>query len=198
MGATATWLDEAVGPMGLVGRPGWSVGRPAHGANCPQLRLSGCPGLPCPNACVMAYPKLNSFGLWACFDPFELERRALISLRSDWSWQSPSTTCIFHRFRSCNRISYGTSPLHSIIIKGHGRLRERKPYKYIYLSLSLPFIFTLAFPTTTWCSSYVSKTFEVALACLPSLGQPKVCLPDGVCWYFVTSRIKSTSARIPM
>jgi hypothetical protein len=33
---------EAVGPMGLVGRP-------AHCANRPQLSLVGCPGLPYPN-----------------------------------------------------------------------------------------------------------------------------------------------------
>ena len=63
----AGWGSGAHGP----GRTTRVVGRPAHGANCPQLRLSGCPGLPCPNACVMAYPKLNSFGLWACFDPIE-------------------------------------------------------------------------------------------------------------------------------
>ena len=30
--------------------------------------------------------------------------------RSDRSKQSPSTTRVFHRFRSCNRISCGASP----------------------------------------------------------------------------------------
>ena len=48
--------------------------------------------------------------------------------------------------------------------------------KYIYLSLSLPVIFTLAFPTSAYCSSLVSMAFEDALAALPSLGQPKVRL----------------------
>ena len=73
----AGWGSGAHGP----GRTTRVVGRPAHGANCPQLRLSGCPGLPCPNACVMAYPKLNSFGLWACFNPTEPESCSLIGLR---------------------------------------------------------------------------------------------------------------------
>ena len=52
--------------------------------------------------------------------------------------------------------------------------------KYIYLLLSLPFIFILAFPTSTCCSSLVSMVFEDALASLPSLGQPKLRLPRRV------------------
>ena len=51
-----------------------------------------------------------------------------------------------------------------------------EPIKYILLS-SLPFLFTLTFPTSTCCSSLVSMAFEDALAGLPSLGQPYARLP---------------------
>ena len=37
--------DEAVGPTGLVGRPGWSADQPV--ATAPNLLLVGCLGLPC-------------------------------------------------------------------------------------------------------------------------------------------------------
>src|SRR6185503_13153306 len=68
---------------------------------------------------------------------------------------------------------------HPINIKGHSRLRNNsiESIKHIYLSLSLPFSFSLIFPTSTCYSSLVSMAFEDVLASLPSLGQPYARLP---------------------
>jgi hypothetical protein len=64
---------------------------------------------------------------------------------SDWYKWNPSTTRVFNRFRSCNRISCGISPPHPINIKGHGRLGY--PIDQIYNTfIFLHFLFALAFP----------------------------------------------------
>jgi len=63
--------DEAVGPMGLVGRPWWSAGllgaptAPKFGIWAALVSLVLIPW-------VMACPKLVCLGAWAYFDPFSL------------------------------------------------------------------------------------------------------------------------------
>jgi len=98
---------------------------------------------------------------------------------SDRSKWNPNTTRDFNRFRSCNIISCGISPRHSINIKGHGRLGYPidQNTKQSITFIVFTFISTLAFPISTCCSSSVSMAFEDALAGLPSLGQPYACLP---------------------
>ena len=98
--------------------------------------------------------------------------------RVDWSDRSkwnPSKTRDFNRFRSCNRISCGISPPHPINIKGHGRLEH--PIDQI----NTTFIFLLSFcpsffPSTIYCSSFVSTSIEGVLFGLPTLEQPCVRL----------------------
>ena len=68
---------EAVGPMGLVGRPWWSAGllgaptAPKFGNWAIQVSLVVIPW-------GMACPMLVFLGIWACFDPFQPESHALI------------------------------------------------------------------------------------------------------------------------
>ena len=69
--------DEAVGPMGLVGRPGRSVGLP-EAPTAPKLDIWAVLVSLVLNPWGMTCPSLISLGIWACFDPFQPESHALI------------------------------------------------------------------------------------------------------------------------
>ena len=68
---------EAVGPMGLVGRPWWSAGLPGA-PTAPKFGDWAVLVSLVLNPWGMAYPTLVCLGIWACFDPFQPDSHALV------------------------------------------------------------------------------------------------------------------------
>ena len=108
--------------------------------------------------------------------PTGLTGRVDGSDRSKWNL---GTTRDFNRFRSCNRISCRISPPNPINIKCHGRLGnpiDQTNTTFIFLLSFCPSFF----PSTIYCSYFVSTSIEGVLGGLPTLEQPCVRLPRRV------------------
>ena len=69
--------DEAMGPMGLVGRPWWSAGL-LGAPTAPKFGIWAALVSLVPISWIMAYPKLVCSGAHASFDPFQPDSHALI------------------------------------------------------------------------------------------------------------------------
>ena len=69
--------DEAVGPMGHVGRPGRLVGLP-EAPTAPKLDIWAVLVSLVLNPWGMACLMLVCLGIWACFDPFQPDSYSLV------------------------------------------------------------------------------------------------------------------------
>ena len=65
-------MVEAVGPTGLVGRPGWSADGPGA-PTAPSIVQQAVLGLLVCSTLVSAYLDLSELGSWATLGPFKPE-----------------------------------------------------------------------------------------------------------------------------